>query len=301
MIYRLLLSCLAVLVASSQTSAQSNSRANRSNLLLFRTASGSVRQITTPAEWNKRRQQILTGMQQVMGKYPIPNDRPGPSIRIVEEADAGRYIRRLITYQSEVSPDSSAENCHTPAYLCIPKDVLAGKRKAAAVLCLHPTDNTVGHKVVVGLGGRAGRQYAAELAERGYVTISPSYPHLANYYPNLGKAWLRQRHDESDSMTTRERSTCSKHSTTSTRQKASVRSVIRWVVTTRSTQPCSIKGSASSPVVADSILTLITTEEPSESGSLAKAGARFGTCLAFRITEAGLKRSPTTSTNSSLH
>lgn len=187
MISRLLLSCLAVLVASSQTSAQSNSRANRSNLLLFRTASGSVRQITTPAEWNKRRQQILAGMQQVMGKYPIPNDRPGPSIRIVEEADAGGYIRRLITYQSEVSPDSSAENFHTPAYLCIPKDVLAGKRKAAAVLCLHPTDNAVGHKVVVGLGGRAGRQYAAELAERGYVTISPSYPHLANYYPNLGK------------------------------------------------------------------------------------------------------------------
>ena len=45
----------------------------------------------------------------------------------------------------------------------------------------------VGHKVVVGLGGRAGRQYASELAERGYVTISPSYPHLANYWPNLGK------------------------------------------------------------------------------------------------------------------
>ena len=59
--------------------------------------------------------------------------------------------------------------------------------KAPAVLCLHPTDNKVGHKVVVGLGGREGRQYAAELAERGYVTFSPSYPHLADYWPNLGK------------------------------------------------------------------------------------------------------------------
>jgi hypothetical protein len=38
---------------------------------------------------------------------------------------------------------------------------------------------------VVGLGGREGRQYAAELTERGYVTLSPSYPHLADYYPNL--------------------------------------------------------------------------------------------------------------------
>jgi hypothetical protein len=41
--------------------------------------------------------------------------------------------------------------------------------------------------VVVGLGGQAGRQYAAELAERGYVTLSPSYPQLANYWPNLGE------------------------------------------------------------------------------------------------------------------
>ncbi len=49
------------------------------------------------------------------------------------------------------------------------------------------TDSKVGHQVVVGLGGRAGRQYAAELSERGYVTLSPSYPHLADYYPNLGR------------------------------------------------------------------------------------------------------------------
>ena len=45
----------------------------------------------------------------------------------------------------------------------------------------------MGHKVVLGLGGRPGRQYAAELAERGYVTLSPSYPHLADYWPNLGR------------------------------------------------------------------------------------------------------------------
>ena len=49
------------------------------------------------------------------------------------------------------------------------------------------TDNKVGHKDVVGLGGREGRAYATELAERSYVTISPAYPHLANYWPKLGK------------------------------------------------------------------------------------------------------------------
>lgn len=155
-------------------------RLDRNSLLQYRDSDGSLKPVENADDWKKRRAVIVAAMQQEMGKLPPDSRRVDPDVKIVEEADAGTYIRRLITYQSE--PDS-----RTPAYLCIPKDVLAGQRKAQAVLCLHPTDNTVGHKVVVGLGGRAGRQYAAELAERGYVTLSPSYPHLANYWPNLGK------------------------------------------------------------------------------------------------------------------
>ena len=43
----------------------------------------------------------------------------------------------------------------------------------------------MGHKVVVGLGGRAGRNYAEELAKLGFVTIAPGYPLLANYQLDL--------------------------------------------------------------------------------------------------------------------
>jgi pimeloyl-ACP methyl ester carboxylesterase len=74
-----------------------------------------------------------------------------------------------------------------PAYLLIPKDVLAGKKKAPAVLCLHGTDNVIGHGVIVGLGKRPNRGYALELAERGYVTLAPNYPLLAKYQPDLKK------------------------------------------------------------------------------------------------------------------
>ncbi|MDA1165414.1 MAG: alpha/beta hydrolase [Planctomycetota bacterium] len=179
MISRKLLSSLLLLVITADVSAQENSRLDRNNLLQYRTSTGDVKPVTTPTEWQHRRAAILAGVQEVMGKYPGTKERLDSSIEVVEEADAGTYLRRLINYQSET-------NDKTPAYLCVPKDVLAGKRKTQAVLCLHPTDNTVGHKVVVGLGGRAGRQYASELAERGYVTISPAYPHLANYWPNLG-------------------------------------------------------------------------------------------------------------------
>ena len=155
-------------------------RLHRDNLLQFRGSDGEVQPVTNALDWEKRRVEILRGMQHVMGRLPGDDRRVPLQVEIEKEADVGTYVRRLITYQSEA-------DSRTPAYLCIPKDVLAGKRKAPAVLCLHPTDNKSGNQVVVGLGGRANRQYAAELAERGYVTLSPSYPHLANYWPNLGK------------------------------------------------------------------------------------------------------------------
>jgi hypothetical protein len=170
---------LSLVFGSLLTAAETPARFDRDNLLQYRDASGNVQPVERPEDWQKRRAEILRGMQGVMGRLPGKDRRVALDVKVEEEADAGSYVRRLITYQSE--PES-----RTPAYLCVPKDVLAGKRTTPAVLCLHPTDNKVGHQVVVGLGGRAGRGYAAELAERGYVTLAPSYPHLANYWPNLG-------------------------------------------------------------------------------------------------------------------
>ena len=176
---RLVVMLIALLAAGIPAVAQEPQRLDRVKLLEYRDAKGVVRVARTAADWEKRRAEVVAGMHSVMGRMPGNDRRVELDIQVVETADAGSYLRQLITYQSE--PGS-----RTPAYLCIPKDVVAGERKTAAVLCLHPTDNKVGHKVVVGLGGRANRQYAAELAERGYVTLSPSYPHLADYYPNLG-------------------------------------------------------------------------------------------------------------------
>jgi glucuronyl esterase-like protein len=177
---RPLLTAAGIIFGCALAAAEEPARLDRNNLLQYRDESGNVRPVKTAADWQKRRAEILRSMEDVMGQLPGGDRRVDLAVKVEEEVDAGEYVRRLITYQSE--PDS-----RTPAYLCIPKDVLAGKRKAPAVLCLHPTDKKVGHKVVVGLGGRAGRQYAAELAERGYVTLSPSYPHLAGYWPNLGR------------------------------------------------------------------------------------------------------------------
>lgn len=148
------------------------------NLLTYRQPDGKVATVTTAHQWRQRRDEILRGMQQVMGTLPRQADKTELDVQTVEEVHTDKYVRRLITYRSE-------RGSRTPAYLCIPKTVLAGKGNRPAVLCLHPTDAQNGHGVVVGTGGKPGRQYASELAERGFITLAPAYPLLANYWPNL--------------------------------------------------------------------------------------------------------------------
>src|SRR5262245_5948338 len=163
--------------ASAQAPAE---RLPRDNLLVYRGPDGKPRTVTSAEDWAKRRAEIVRGMEAVMGRLPGKEKRVALEPRTEEEVDCGKYVRRLVTYASE--PGS-----RVPAYLCIPKDLLKGDTKAPAVLCLHGTDNTVGHGIVVGLGAKPNRQYASELAERGYVTLAPNYPLLAKYQPDVKK------------------------------------------------------------------------------------------------------------------
>lgn len=159
-------------------------RLPRENLLLFRDEHGCAAPVRTPADWAKRRAEIVAGMRTVMGPLPGAEKRCPLEPKTEEEVDCGSYVRRLVTYASE--PGS-----RVPAYLLVPKTALEpGAKPVPAVLCLHGTDNVVGHGTVVGLGTRPNRQYAAELAERGYVALAPGYPQLARYQPDLaGLGW----------------------------------------------------------------------------------------------------------------
>jgi dienelactone hydrolase len=155
-------------------------RLPRDQLLVYRGPDGKPAPVQSVEDWVKRRAEIVRGMETVMGKLPGAAKRCPLDLKIEEEVDGRTYVRRLVTYASE--PDS-----RVPAYLLIPKDVLAGKKKAPAILCLHGTDNVVGHGTLVGLGTRPNRSYALELAQRGYVTLAPNYPLLAKYQPDVKK------------------------------------------------------------------------------------------------------------------
>jgi dienelactone hydrolase len=165
-----LMAALAVAAAEPQL--------DHANLLIYRNRHGEIVPVKSRADWQQRRAEILQAMQEVMGPLPGKDKRCALDVKVDEEVDCGTYVRRRLTYESE--PGS-----RVPAYLCIPKEALRGKKKFPAVLCLHPTEMTVGHQTVVGLAGKEHRAYAAELAERGYVTLAPAYPLMANYQPDL--------------------------------------------------------------------------------------------------------------------
>ncbi len=153
------------------------------NLLLYHDKDGKSQPVKSVADWEKRRAEIVRGMESVMGKLPGDEKRVPLDMKVEEKFDGGTYVRYLISYVSE-------PKCRTTAYLLVPKDVLAGKRKSPAVLCLHGTNNVVGHGTVVGLGKGPNRSYALELAQRGYVTLAPSYPLLAKYQPDIkARGW----------------------------------------------------------------------------------------------------------------
>ncbi|MCX6620087.1 MAG: alpha/beta fold hydrolase [Acidobacteria bacterium] len=111
---------------------------------------------------------VRAGMREVMGPLPkFPRKRT--PCRVVEESDAGKYMRRKILYSAEPGDE-------VPAYLLIPHSA----RRAPAMLCLHQTTK-IGKAEPAGLGGKPNLHYAHELAERGYVALAPDYPNFGDY------------------------------------------------------------------------------------------------------------------------
>lgn len=170
--------CLFLSPAQAEAERLDPKRLDRENLLQYRDRSGKIVQGKTLSHWEKRKAEIIKGTHAVMGPLPGKEKRCSLDVKVEEEVDCGTYVRQLLTYASE--PGS-----RVPAYLLIPKKALQTNNKHPAVLALHPTSSDIGHKVVVGFGSKDNRAYASELAERGFVVLAPSYPQLANYWPDL--------------------------------------------------------------------------------------------------------------------
>ncbi len=176
-----IVSCMVqseLFTAASPGATPLNDYSFRTNLLVYQTARGEVMPVRSRGDWRKRRAQILDGMQAVMGPLPGKEKRSPLVPRVEEEKDCGAYIQRYLTYVAE-------PGARVPAYLLVPKNVIESRRRAPAVLVLHPTDLAHGHRSSVEQVNQKYRAYARELVERGFVVLAPSYPLMANYQPDL--------------------------------------------------------------------------------------------------------------------
>lgn len=169
---RLLLGCVGVgaLLVGLQA-ADAPFYPDKSRLLVVLDADGKEQPVKTEADWAKRRAHILANLQKVMGPLP-PDSRKVPlDVKVEGEVQVPHVIRKQITFAVE-------KGDRLTAYLFIPATL---KGKAPAMLCLHPTNPTLGKGVVAGLGKLPNRAYALELAERGFVTLAPDYPGSGGY------------------------------------------------------------------------------------------------------------------------
>jgi len=138
---------------------------DHAQLLVYRDTEGGDQPVRTAADWARRRADILASFQQVAGPFPAETKKVPLEMKVEEELAGERFVRRKVTFAVE-------KGDRLAAYLFVPNDRPA---KLPAVLCLHPTERTLGKGVPAGLGGKADRHYAVHLAERGYVTLAPDY------------------------------------------------------------------------------------------------------------------------------
>lgn len=139
--------------------------------------------VETPQDWQKRREEILYRWHGMMGEWPpmIKNHQ----VEILETTRRENFTQHYIKFNWRPSPNES-----TKGYLLIPD----GEEKKPAVITVFYEPETA-----IGLGSSPHRDFAYQLAKRGFVTLSigtnvkgdRSPPNRNNYYPNIDNAQIQ--------------------------------------------------------------------------------------------------------------
>jgi Prolyl oligopeptidase family len=146
--------------------------AEHQDLTYFLRPDGSRATIHAPGDWQQRRRHIVLGMGEAMGPFPRPSHPVPLEVMTLEEHLEGGFVRRKLAYRTD------RRDKQLKAWLLVP--TAGAARRRPAVLCLHQTTPS-GKDSPVGLADRPTLHYARELAERGFVTLSPDYPSLGEH------------------------------------------------------------------------------------------------------------------------
>jgi dienelactone hydrolase len=135
--------------------------------------------VTTPAEWKRRRIEILDRWNEMMGKWPpfITGQKP----EILETVKKDGYLQERIRF-------FWLPGQKTEGYLLIPD----GKGKRPAVITVYYEPETA-----VGIGENPYRDFALQLAKRGFITLSIGTTATTNaktyslYYPDISNSSIQ--------------------------------------------------------------------------------------------------------------
>ncbi len=128
------------------------------------------REVKTAAEWPKRRAELLAKWQEVMG--PWPELIAHPKLEILSSTNRDNFIQHRVKVQY-------ATNQFHEGYLLIP----TGKGKFPAILVPFYEPETS-----VGLAGKPLRDFARQLAKRGFVTLAIGSPGGSAFKPDIAGA-----------------------------------------------------------------------------------------------------------------
>ncbi len=117
---------------------------------------------TTKTDWQEWRKQFRQHMRRHLGPKPDPVPL---EIETLEQIQQDGYTREKIIF----NPDAFSS---IPAYVLIPDNASEGN-PVPAVLCAH--GHGVGKDGAVGIVDDYQKQYAVELAKRGFVTMAPDW------------------------------------------------------------------------------------------------------------------------------
>lgn len=157
--------------------------------------------IDSPQAWHQKRLSIKSRFHELLRDRAAPEPPRDLQVRVEREWDAGDFRIQYVGYQVE-----DDERAH--AYIAIPA-CPSPKAGFPGVVCLHGTINW-GARQTLGLppepgdphaesAGVAGKDFARQLARRGYATISPEHFCCAARMPREGpydtSAFYRRRPD----------------------------------------------------------------------------------------------------------
>ena len=74
---------------------------DHSRLLVYRDSTGKKHPVKTPADWSKRRKQIVNGLQQAMGKIPSRTVLPPLDMQIHSQVNGDGFTRLTINFITE--------------------------------------------------------------------------------------------------------------------------------------------------------------------------------------------------------